>query len=145
MGMAAPMLNGTDASRVRDASRLMAADLDVARTESIVHADDPRRVVLDADGLGYQITFGDGSVPITDTITKNPYVVRFGSGRAGQLAGTRIVDHNLDVDRELAFGVYGETDRTTDASITLDLNGYRVTVTVDAGSGDVLLSQVSRP
>lgn len=145
LGMAAPLLSGSNASRIRDAARLLAADLDVARTESIVHADSLRRVVLDEDGGGYQITTGDGSQPVTDPVSKNPYAVRFGSGRAQQLHGTTIVSHNLGVDRELEFGIYGETDRATDATMTLDCGGYRVTVTVDAGSGDVFLSDVSKP
>ncbi|WP_428389661.1 pilus assembly FimT family protein [Mucisphaera sp.] len=145
MGMAAPLLRGTDASRIRDAARLLAADLDVARSGSIAHFEEPRRLEVDADGLGYRITFGDGSSSVTDTVTKRPYEVRFGEGRAAELGTVRIASHNLGVGRAVAFGIYGETSLAEDGVITLEAGGYRIDVLVDAGSGDVFLGEVSKP
>ncbi|MEQ9452958.1 MAG: prepilin-type N-terminal cleavage/methylation domain-containing protein [Phycisphaeraceae bacterium] len=145
MGMAAPMLRGSDASRIRDAARLLAADLDLARSESIAHFDNPRRLVIDDDNLGYHITYGDGSTPITDAITKTPYTIRFGTGRAAELASVSIASHNLGSPPHIEFGIYGQTNLPADATITLAASNYRITLTIDAGSGDIYLGQVSKP
>lgn len=131
-----PMHSDADVTRLRAAARLMAADLDYVQIESITHSDDPRALVVDQANNRYRIAaMSDTSTPITHPIDHGPYQVEFGLGRAHQMAGVTIVNYDLDGDEELSFGAYGNPDQTNDATVTLGIGAYTVTLTIDAVTG----------
>ncbi len=141
MGIAAslaiPMLAGTDATRLQAAGRLLVADLGFAQLESITHADDPCVVTFDQANASYTLARTSApSTPITDPGTNQPYVTQFGSGRAAELTGVSIQGYSLGGDNQLAFGIYGQTDQTTPAVITLQAGNLTVSVQIDPTSGE---------
>jgi len=135
--LAMPMLAETDATRLAAAARLLVADLGFAQVESIAHADDPCIVVFDQVNGSYKITrSSDTATAITNPADNRPYVTQFGTGRAAELAGVTIQGYSLDGDNELGFGIYGQLDQTTPATITLQAGTSTLTVQVDPADGE---------
>lgn len=135
--LAIPMLADTDATRLQAAARLLVADLDFTRIESITHADDPCVVTFDQPTGSYTVaTTSDPGTPITDPATNQPYVTQFGSGRAAEMAGVSIQGYSLDGDDQVAFGMFGQIDQTTPATITLQAGSLTLTVQIDPASGE---------
>ena len=141
-----PMLGGTQVESLRGAVQLVIADLEVAQIESISHSDDPRCVVFFDDNTGYHVAAAsDLDTPITDPISKGPYTVTFGQGRAASLKGVSIADVAADGDRILGFEPYGNLDQTTAASITLQAADSRVTITIDPITGQASSGPITQP
>lgn len=138
-----PLFKGNSATQLRTAAQLLAADLDAAKIESITHADDPRVVVFDLIEHTYQIApSSTPASPITNPFDKKPYLVDFGVGRASALPDVTIASVDLDGDNQLGFGIYGQLDQTTDATITLAADGATVTLTVDPATGEVTVGLI---
>jgi len=148
-GLAAPMFGQTSTTRLREAARLLAADLAFAQNESITHADDPRLVVFDTTNHQYHIAAAsDPDTPITNPVTRHPFVTRFGEGRAAQLNGVTIQSLSMDGDTDatgdrVAFGIYGQTDQATDPTITLACDGAAITVTIHASTGEATIGNLN--
>ena len=139
-----PMLGQTAATRLASAAQLLAADLAFAQVESISHGDDPRVVVFDQAGGNYRIAASsDPATPITNPIGNQPYQTTFGSGRARELDGVSIQGYSLDGDDTLGFGIYGELDQTTAATVTLASEGFTIVLTMDPVTGEASIGQVN--
>ncbi|MBX2851892.1 MAG: prepilin-type N-terminal cleavage/methylation domain-containing protein [Phycisphaeraceae bacterium] len=147
--MAVPMFSATDATRLTSAASVLAADIDAARAESIAHSDDTRLLVLDNDGLTWHIAAAsDSTTPINHPTTGQPYRRSFGTGELKQLQGVTIDSYSLDTasetnDNKLGFGIYGQTDQTSDAAITLRSGDTVLTLTVNPSTGEVTIGQVN--
>ena len=142
--LAVPMLGDTSVSKLRAAAQLLAADIAFAQVDSVAHGDDPRVIVFDTATATYHIAAAsDTATPITNAVGNLPYIVTFGDGRAHQLGGVTIQSVSLDGDNELGFGIYGNTDQTTDATITLAAGGHTVTVTVDPSTGEATIGNIN--
>jgi hypothetical protein len=142
-GLAAPLLRGDDATRLRQAARLLAADLASARVQTITHADAPRVVVFDPASDAYHLAHADApAVPITDPVTKGPHRVRFGHGRAESLAGVTLAALDVGEGNRLTFGIYGQLQRDQPAVITLASGGRRLTLTLDPTSGEPTIGAI---
>lgn len=141
--MVVPSLGNTAPTRLRGAAQLLAADLAYAQIESLSHGDDPRVVVFDIDAETYHIAaVSDTATPIANPIGGTPYLVEYGTGRAAHLPDVTIDSVSLDGDTQLGFGIYGQTDQTTDATITLAAGVSRITLTVDPSTGDVTIGDI---
>lgn len=135
--LAVPLLGDTAGTRLQSAARLLVADLAFAQIESITHADDPCCVAFDQASGSYTVARSSTpATPITNPGTNQPYVTQFGIGRASELSGVSIQGYSLDGDNVLAFGMFGETDQATSATITLEANGQSLTVQIDPVSGE---------
>jgi len=135
--LAMPMLSDTDATRLQAAARLLAADLAFAQVESITHANDTCLVTFDQASGSYTVARTSApATPITNPATNQPYVTQFGSGLAAELSGVSIQSYSLDGDNELAFRIYGQTDQSTPATITLEAGGETITVQIDPTTGE---------
>ncbi|MFW6060013.1 MAG: hypothetical protein ACODAQ_07510 [Phycisphaeraceae bacterium] len=142
--LAVPMIGQTDDAQLRSAARLLAADLDFARVGSITHSDAPRVVVFDTASEEYHIaTEADPGTPLTDPVTKQDYITRFGAGRAAVIGDVGIESHDLDGDDQLGFGIYGQLDQGDPATITLATDTRTVTVTVDPVSGEATIGNLT--
>ncbi len=147
-GLAVPMLGSTSTTKLREAGKLLAADLAFAQNESITHGSDLRTVVFDTDTASYHIgTVSDPDTPITNPIGGEPFRVTFGEGRAKQLAGVSIVGLSMNGDTgatadRFVFGLYGQIDQASDATITLGADGMTITLTVEASTGETTLSNL---
>lgn len=138
-----PTLGNTAPTRLRGAAQLLAADLAYAQIESLSHGDDPRVIVFDTAANTYHIAAtSDTTIPITNPIGGVPYLVDYGAGRAAHLADVTISAVSLDGDSELGFGIYGQTDQSTDATITLAAGTSSVTLTVDPSTGEVTIGDI---
>ena len=141
--LVAPVLGDTAPTRLRGAAQLLAADLAYAQIESLSHGDDPRVVVFDTTANTYHIAAtSDTTTPITNPIGGAPYRVDYGAGRAAHLADVTISAVSLDGDTQLGFGIYGQTDQTTDATITLAAGSSTMTLTVDPSTGEVTIGDI---
>lgn len=137
--LAVPMLRGTESTQLRSAARLLAADIDYARIQTITHSDAPRVLVFDEEGNHYHLALAaEPEEPLTDPATGSDYVTRFGVGRGRGLDDVAIDEHNLDKN-ELAFGMYGELEESSEAIITLVAGNRRVTLTVHPDNGEVTI------
>ena len=142
--LAIPSFGDTDVSRLQAAANLLAADLAAAQFESIAHGDDLRVVVFDTTNHRYHVAASsDTATPITNPGDNLPYLVEYGAGRAGSLAGVTISGLSVGGDDQLQFGVYGELDQSTAATITLSSGGLSVTITIDPVSGDTAIGNIS--
>lgn len=143
LGLVAPMIGNLDNLRLREAARLLAADIAFAQVESIAHPDDPRVVVIErAGGSTYWITPASNTSKagaITDELTGDPYVVRFGTGRGGAAGDVVFESYSLGGDNELGFDAFGVPDQSTSATITLTLNGRSIQIQVAPQTGDVTI------
>ena len=139
-----PMLGDTGQSKLVAAANLIAADIGYAQIESISHADDLRFVLFDLDNNSYFIAAtSDLSTPITNPIGNKPYRVTFGTGSNRQLSGVAISSVSMGGDNQIRFGIYGELDQATDATVTLTCDGYQITVIIDPTCGDIGMSEIT--
>jgi len=139
--MALPMMAGTDSTRLAAAARLLIADLGFAQIESIAHGDDPCVVVFDTATNSYRITSSsDTATAITNPADNRPYVTQFGQGRAAEMNGVTIEAYSLGGDDQLGFGIYGQPDQTSPATITLAAGTSTLTITVDPGDGEATVN-----
>ncbi len=139
-----PMFSQTDITKLRGAARLLQADLGFAQIESVSHGDDPRMMVFDTGNNRYHIAAAsDPATPIINPTGGAPYVVQFGIGRAEGMDGVTISSLSVGGDDQLQFGIYGEPDQATPATITLSFSGMSVTITVDPDTGDTSVSGIN--
>lgn len=147
--MAVPMFSATDATRLASAASVLAADIDAARAESIAHSEDMRLLVFDNDNVTWHIAaVSDTTTPINHPDTGLPYTRTLGSGAMQQLQGVTIDSYDLDTasetnDNKLGFGIYGQTDQTSDPTITLRSGVNVLTLTINATTGEVAIGQVN--
>lgn len=147
--MAVPMFSATDATRLTSAASVLAADIDAARAESIAHSEDLRYLVFDNnDRTWYVAAESDTTTPIDHPDTNQPYSRTLGSNDLQQLMGVTVDSYELDTtsetdDNKLGFGIYGQTDQTSDPTITLRSGDNVLTLTVNATTGEVTIGQVN--
>ncbi len=145
---ALPMFTGTDISRLRAAASVLAADIDAARAESIAHGEDLRFLVLNTVNHAWHIApTSDTTTPITHNESGQPYSRTLGVSDLKQLEGVTISSFELDTvsetdDNKLGFGIFGQLDQTTDATITLAVNTRSITLTIDAETGEVTIGEI---
>jgi prepilin-type N-terminal cleavage/methylation domain-containing protein len=142
--LAVPMMGNTAPNKLKAAASMLAADLAYAQVESIAHGDDTRLLVFDNPSDSYHIAAtSDPATPITNPITKRPYLVDYGSGTAESLVGVTINSYSLNGDDRLGFDIYGALDQPTDATITLGCDGLTVTITADANTGETVIGGIN--
>jgi len=146
--LATPMFTGTVTTRLRAAAIALASDLDAARAESMAHGEDLRYLVINPSTNTYYIApESDTSAPITHVDSGQPYTRTFGTGEFTQLGSVRISAYALDKsgetnDSKLGFGLYGQTDQATDATITLASSDSQITLTINATTGEVTIGSI---
>lgn len=139
-GLALPFIGDSKELRLREAARMLAADLEFAQSESIAHPDNLRIVKFNSSTSEYWITSVSASptdTPITDPARNTPFLVQFGIGRAEGIGGVTIASYSLGGDNAICFDAYGAPDQTTTASITLACGPETVTVQIAPGSGEI--------
>jgi len=138
--LALPMMGDSGATRLPAAARLLLADLAFAQVQSISHADDPCVVIFDSASDTYTLEKSSTpGTPMTDSITGQPYVTHFGSGRASEMADVSIQGYSLGGDDRVSFGMYGELDQTTTATITLKAGALTTIIQIDPDSGEAVV------
>lgn len=140
-----PRLGDSRPSQLQAAAELLAADLAIAQIESISHGDDPRMVFFDIDDNRYRVE--PSSTPgtaIEHPIDHQPFVVRFGEGRATHLPLVQLSAFSLDGDARLGFGAWGQLDQTTTATMTLTAGLYEITVSIDPLTGEASIGPLVR-
>jgi len=142
--LAVPMLKATDSSKLGAAAGVLVSDMEFAQAESITHSDSLRVVVFSTSvNNSYSLaTAASTSTPITNPIGKLPYVVTFGQGAAAPLTGVTISSYSLNGDNILGFGMYGQLDQATNATVTLASGSNTITITLDATSGAATVGPV---
>lgn len=139
-----PMLGDTNQSKLVAAANQIAADISYAQIESISHADDLRYVIFDITNNTYYLAAtSDTTTPLTNPIGQVPYVVKFGTGSNRQLDGVFLTSVSLNGDDRIRFGMYGELDQATAATITIACNGKQMTLSIDPSTGDVSMSDIT--
>jgi len=142
--MVIPSLGSTNVSRLKGAAEVLTADISFAQVESISHGDDLRFMVFDTTNHSYYIAAAsDLNTPITNPVGNAPYKVTFGEGHAKQFEGVTIQAVSVGGDDRLGFGMYGELDQGTDATITLASGGKTVVITVSPFSGEVSCGSIN--
>jgi hypothetical protein len=132
-----PALGDRAGERLEGAAQILTVDLEFAQSQSMSHGDDPRVLVVDADRAGYRIaTKSAPATPVTNLIGNVPHATRFGQGRALALTGVRVASHTFGADDRLGFGVLGQLDQATPATITLQCGSRKIVVTIDPTTGE---------
>lgn len=138
-----PMLRPNDAAKLRGAAAILAADLDACRAESVAHGEDTRLVVFNTSTAGYHLAAAsDPDTALAHPMGGGDYTVRFGTADTSELAGVTIQSVTVGGDDQLGFGIYGQLDQATDATIVLASNGATVTLTLDAATGEVTIGEL---
>lgn len=141
-GLALPMMGDTQELRLRQAARMLAADIEFAQHESIAHPDDLRIIQFDTVNHGYRITSVKASpvnTPIDNPVSHTPFLVIYGAGRAETLSGVTVQAFSLGGDDSIRFSAYGLPDQASDATITLACGPSALTIRIDAGTGEVTI------
>lgn len=142
-GLAVPLLKGSDESKLRAAAKMLTADLEYTQSESIAHGDALRVVVFDSAAGSYRVaTAAAPATALTHPGDKQPYTTTFGAGRAASLSGVSISGYSLGGDAKLGFGMYGQLDQATAATITLASGSRTLTLTLDPITGVVTLGAI---
>ncbi len=137
--IALPMFKDSAANQLRAAARLVAADLDAARVESITHTDAPRSVVFDLAAQTYHLApTASPLTPIDNPVDRQPYVVTWGKECAAQLPAVTL-ESVEPIDGQLDFGIYGQLDGSAAASLTLAADDHRVTLAIDPTTGETTI------
>lgn len=140
-----PQFSDQSPTRLTSAARLLAADIEYAQADSLANGDDPRQVIFDPANARYSIApRSSPDTPIVNPVGRQPYVTRFGIGRAATLNGVGIAGVDLGGDNVLQFGVHGELDQVTTAKITLSCGNIKVDVTVHPITGETGVSELYR-
>jgi prepilin-type N-terminal cleavage/methylation domain-containing protein len=138
-----PQLGRTDAHKLRAAARLLQADLAWAQSESIAHGDDPRVVVFDTAAGRYHVAAkSQPALALAHPSGSGSYVVTYGSGPAADLAGVAISGLAAGGDSILGFGVLGQLDQSSPATIDLSAGELSLTVTADPDTGETTVSHI---
>ena len=142
--LAVPRMGRTDTTRLRSASAMLVADLEFAQVESMAHGNAPRAVVFDNAGGHYHLALSSSpDTPIVHPVDRAPYRVEYGTRSALQLEGVTVSSFSLNGDNMVGFGVYGQLDQTTPATITLAAGDRSVTITLDAITGEPTIGAVN--
>jgi type IV pilus assembly protein PilA len=142
--LAVPMMSNTASDKLKGAASMLIADLAFAQVESIAHGDDPRLLVFDNPNDTYHIAAtSDTATPITNPITRQPYLIDYDTSASGSLIGVTITSYSLDGDDQLAFGIYGGLDQATPATITLACDTMTITVTTDPNTGEASMGAIN--
>lgn len=132
-----------DTVRLRGAADVLAADIGYAQSESIARGDDPRVLAIESDGSGYRIALRrTPASPLNHPIDKQPFRTTFGQGRAAQLPGVVVDQYSLGGDNLLGFGIYGQLDQATPATIRLATATKAITLTIAPSTGEVSIGQI---
>jgi len=141
--LAVPLFRDRGDLRLRGAAAVVAADLDAARIDSIGHADDTRVVVFDTDAESYFVAASSApDTPLTNPADRQPWSVTFGQGSVRELAGVGLRTVTVGGDDTLGFGPFGQLDQATNAAVELEIDAFRVTLTVDATTGEVTIGDL---
>jgi len=144
IGLITPLLPESQDLALRESARILAADIEFARMESITHADDPRAIVFSASGGNtYWIAPVSNTTQgnaVTEEISNSPYVVQFGAGRAAACTGVSLGNYDVGGDAEIQFDALGSPDLTSKATIPLTLNGMTLTIEVAPATGEVTIT-----
>ncbi len=139
-----PMLGDTSASKLRGAAGMLVADVSFAQIETVAHGDDKRMMVFDNENDRYHIAAeSDTTMPITNPINGQAYLIDYGTGTTTSLEGVTINGYSLNGDNLLGFDVYGGLDQATDATITLGCEGASITITIDAETGEGMIGAIN--
>lgn len=141
--LAAPMLRPPHTTKLRSAAALLAADLDACRAASIAHGEDPRLIVFDTATETYHIAASsDPDTPLAHPTSGGDYTVRFGTDDTAELEGVTLQSISVGGDSQLGFGIYGQLDQATDATITLTAGNANITLTLDAATGEITIGEL---
>ena len=141
--LAVPLLGQTGGTQLRSAARLLAADVGYAKNESITHADAPRVIVFDKAKDRYHLAkAASPQTPLTNPATDRDYVTDFGTGRARSLEDVAIKGYSVGGDDQLEFGIYGELDQNSPATVTLTSGHEQITVTIDHVNGEATIGSI---
>jgi Tfp pilus assembly protein FimT len=133
-----PTASDNSGERLRGAAQVLAADLEYAQSQSMSRADDPRMLVIDADGGGYSIASKSApATPVTNKVGNVPYVTRFGSGRAVALTNVTVGTYSLGGDNRLSFGALGQLDQAATAAIQLNCGSRKIVISLDPTTGEI--------
>jgi type IV fimbrial biogenesis protein FimT len=139
-GLAAPMFGEVRGIRLQEAAKLVAADIEFAQTDAILHSADPRLIRFNTAASQYWIAAGSApATPIANPLDGSQYLVTLGAGRAAGASGVAIQSYSLGGDTDLRFDGLGVPDQTTDASVTLAAGTNTLTLIIKAGTGEVLI------
>ncbi|MEZ6192162.1 MAG: hypothetical protein R3C45_12860 [Phycisphaerales bacterium] len=111
----------------------------LSQVESIAHGDDTRLLVFDNPSDSYFIAAtSDPATPITNPITKRPYLVDYGSGTA-EASSASPSTATASTATTSSVSTSTALDQPTDATITLGCEGLTVTITADANTGETVI------
>ena len=131
-----PLLGDTKALRIDVARRLLVSDLEHAQILAITHPEDQIGVVINDEGDGWHIaSLDDPSVPLEDSMTGNPLVLRLGSGPATS-ASSVFVETNA-LSNTIAFDQNGglvDFTQVTEIFISSGVESVLIQISPTTGS-----------
>ena len=138
-----PMLSSTAANRLGWAACQVESDIIYAQTESMVHESDRRVLTFDTTHNRYSLaTAAAPDTPLAHPVTGGPYTITFGDSNHPQLRGVSVSSYSLGGGSHLGFGLYGQLDQSTAATVTFAAGERHITVTIDASTGKVTIGHV---
>ena len=137
--VAIPHSKGVEKDRLRNAVRMIVADIEFAQSASIGRSGETCAVVFDDDGNGYFIErSSEPGIPIARPQTGKPYIVRFGSEYAVALKGVTLELHGID-EGKLAFTPFGVLGQGLHPTIVVRSGEAMQALEIDASTGDISL------
>jgi len=124
------------------AARTFASNVAYAQAQAIARPDLGCLIKVNSSTKSYWIALtASPDTPVTNPITKLPYLVQFGSGAANRLTDVTIGSYSFGGDAVLGFDAFGALDQSQDATITFQAGGETYTVTIAATTGVAVVSR----
>ena len=134
--LAIPMFSSAAGMQVRAAADMIAADLEYAKSMAISRQK-TYTVVFDEAAESYDIR-DEGGI-ISHPVTHGDYLVNFGAD--SRVDRVNIVDADFGSSEQVSFTYLGSPDPDNGGTVTLSADTETMTVTVEAVTGYVSISQ----
>ena len=134
--LAIPMFGSSASTQIRAAADMVAADLEYAKSMAISRQK-TYTVTFDESAESYSIEDANGIV--SHPVTHKDYVVNFKED--GRVDRVNIVDADFNSSEQVSFTYLGSPVPDNGGSVTLSAGTRTMTVTVEAVTGYVSISQ----
>lgn len=140
--IALPELQGSANIRLTTAANALAADIEFCENECITHPDTLYVICFSSSSNRYWIALASSpTVPISHPEDALPYQNDFLTGRNVQLTGVSLSSVSIGAGlTTLSPDAYGCPGLASDATITLSNGTLKITLTVNASTGDVSIA-----
>lgn len=137
-GLAFAPAASVESAEAQSAGRRFSSMIEYGQSLAIARPDQPVLIKVNAAANRFWLALGTSpDTPVTNPLTKQPFLVQLGTGTGEGLEAIRIAGYDFGGDDVLRFDGSGSLDQTGPATIVFDAGGSRYSAVADAWTGNV--------